>query len=138
MTSRDFCYWLQGKLEIDGKPQALTPEQVGIIQKHLALVFKHEIDPSYGDEKHQKMLNEIHGEQIPICTELGPNGGGYRICHICGEKYEMLQDQVYHENCPGLRPSKAEELEKKYKELEEKLKKVPFGNPFSKDPKFRC
>ncbi len=60
MTSRDFCYWLQGKLEIDGQPLALTAEQVGVIQKHLALVFKHEIDPSYGDEKQQKLLNEIH------------------------------------------------------------------------------
>ena len=60
MTSRDFCYWLQGKLEIDGEPMALSKEQVTIIQKHLNLVFKHEIDPSYGSDAHLEELNKIH------------------------------------------------------------------------------
>jgi hypothetical protein len=60
MTSRDFCYWLQGKLEIDGEPKPLTAEQVEVIAKHLALVFKHEIDPSFGDKKKQDELNAIH------------------------------------------------------------------------------
>ena len=31
-----------------------------MIKKHLALVFKHEIDPSMGDDKHQEELNSIH------------------------------------------------------------------------------
>lgn len=48
MTSRDFCYWLQGALELFGTAQGLTPEQLALIQKHLALVFVHEIDPSAG------------------------------------------------------------------------------------------
>lgn len=63
MTSRDFCYWLQGYLEIsNSKPKDLTLDaaQVATVQKHLNLVFKHEIDPSMGDEKHQKTLNETH------------------------------------------------------------------------------
>lgn len=66
MTSRDFCFWLQGYLEItnvDERP-ALSAKQVDIVQKHLALVFKHEIDPSAGDDKHQAALNDIHKPQV--------------------------------------------------------------------------
>lgn len=43
MTSRDFCYWLQGLLEV-GKPESLDAQQLKIIENHLNLVFKHEID----------------------------------------------------------------------------------------------
>ncbi len=61
MTSREFCYWLQGHFEINdasiGATDNLTGAQVRMIQKHLALVFKHEIDPSYPD---QEALNKIH------------------------------------------------------------------------------
>jgi hypothetical protein len=32
---------------------------------------------------------------------VGPMGGSYRNCEICGQEYEMLQDQVTHEYCPG-------------------------------------
>lgn len=62
MRSRDFCYWLQGFFEIyDHKNDALiTKEQAAQIKKHLALVFKHEIDPEMGNAKHQEQLNKIH------------------------------------------------------------------------------
>lgn len=60
MTSRDFCYWLQGFFELSGGGGELSQPQVGVVRKHLALVFKHEIDPSYGDAKHQEELNTIH------------------------------------------------------------------------------
>lgn len=43
MTPRDFCYWLQGCLEITA-PTGLTTAQLEVIKNHLALVFKHEID----------------------------------------------------------------------------------------------
>lgn len=59
MTSRDFAFWLQGFFELTGTKE-LTIEQVDQIKKHLHLVFKHEIDPSFGDEKHQKELDKIH------------------------------------------------------------------------------
>lgn len=62
MTSRDFCYWLQGYFELNGTDAMITSEQASCIRKHLALVFKHEIDPSYGDKKHQAELNAIHAE----------------------------------------------------------------------------
>ena len=71
MKSRDFCYWLQGYFELHGnrpvRPEphddmALSGYQVEMIRKHLALVFKHDIDPSAGSAAHQEELNEIHGK----------------------------------------------------------------------------
>ena len=42
MKPRDFCYWLQGHLEIDAPNgvSELSREQVQVIQDHLDLVFK--------------------------------------------------------------------------------------------------
>jgi hypothetical protein len=66
MQSRDFVYWLQRYLEI-GDPKAITPEQLKTIKNHLALVFKHEIDPAMGDEELQDVLSHIHsGDNSPI------------------------------------------------------------------------
>lgn len=59
MTSRDFAYWLQGFFEV-ADAKTITAEQTKTIKKHLALVFKHEIDPSMGNEEHQAELNQIH------------------------------------------------------------------------------
>lgn len=69
MTSRDFAYWLQGFLEIRGEDGPLTAAQVGIVQRHLAMVFVHEIDPSMGGPKEQSKLDAIHR---PVLTGGGP------------------------------------------------------------------
>lgn len=55
MTARDFCFWFQGFIEI-GDPKELTPKELDMVKKHLNLVFKHEIDPSMGDDEHQNKL----------------------------------------------------------------------------------
>lgn len=47
MKSRDFCYWLQGILEVGYNGNGLTADQVEQIQNHLGMVFVHEIDPSF-------------------------------------------------------------------------------------------
>lgn len=72
MTSRDFCYWLQGFFEIEAegkaRPNKMTPVedpglnamQVSMIRRHLAMVFIHEIDPSHGPQEHQDELNAVH------------------------------------------------------------------------------
>ena len=60
MTAREFCYWLQGKFELDTFAQPLTSEQVDIIRRHLALVFAHDIDPKAGGPEVQQKLNAIH------------------------------------------------------------------------------
>ena len=70
MTSRDFCFWLQGYLEVAeaGRPTTtptLTPEQLECVRRHLALVFKHEIDPSMGSDDEQKALNKLHRPKGP-------------------------------------------------------------------------
>lgn len=59
MKSRDFVYWLQGYFEISGSA-SLTLNEVDIIKRHLAMVFKHEIDPSFGGKEMQAALTAIH------------------------------------------------------------------------------
>ncbi len=66
MTSRDFCFWLQGFLEVrEPKEGPITPTQATLIQKHLNLVFIHEVDPSFGDAEAQAKLNEEHTKKPP-------------------------------------------------------------------------
>jgi hypothetical protein len=83
VTSRDFCYWLQGFFELAAPTEAggrvslgLTDAQARAVRAHLAMVFKHEIDPSMGDEEHQKELDEIHdpGRRSPFLPGGGPGG----------------------------------------------------------------
>ena len=75
MTSRDFVFWLQGFFEINGKNEALTPEQVQIIKNHLKLVFLYEIDPSYSDNKVvQQIFQNIHDGKPPLSGIQGVAG----------------------------------------------------------------
>lgn len=71
MKATEFCYWLQGYFEIsDASSKAgrsLSDEQVELIQKHLALVFAHDIDPQAGPPAHQQTLNNIHGKEQFRC-----------------------------------------------------------------------
>jgi hypothetical protein len=69
MKSRDFCFWLQGYLEItaaDASPmnEPLTSAQVNCIRKHLALVFVHEIDPTMSEPApktpHEQKLDAVY------------------------------------------------------------------------------
>jgi hypothetical protein len=72
VTSRDFCYWLQGCLEM-GQIKTMTEEQVNILKAHLNLVFVHEIDPSFQPtteimsqeafDAYKKKLDEVHKPQ---------------------------------------------------------------------------
>lgn len=85
MTSRDFCYWLQGLFEL-GSPATLDAKQTDLVKRHLAMVFVHEIDPSAGDAAMQKTLNDIHDaakQQAQPASLMkfggdGPNGTKYR------------------------------------------------------------
>jgi hypothetical protein len=67
MSSREFCYWLQGYFEIVAAnpagtvpPNGLTGPQADTIRRHLGMVFTHEIDPSYPNAE---ALNKIHAGQ---------------------------------------------------------------------------
>lgn len=59
MKSDNFCYWLQGFMELQN-PKEITVEQLDDIKAHLRIVFKYDIDLSYGDKEHQKRLSDIH------------------------------------------------------------------------------
>lgn len=70
MTSRDFCFWLQGFFEIGDSGatcQSLNADQITTIRRHLALVFKHEIDLAIEAEKpgSKPALDEIHHGPFP-------------------------------------------------------------------------
>lgn len=64
MTARDFCFWLQGYFEVVAANPApaggLTPSQASCVERHLALVFAHDIDPQAGGPESQAKLNIIH------------------------------------------------------------------------------
>jgi hypothetical protein len=82
MTSRDFCYWLQGFFELND-PYTIDEDQTIQIKSHLALVFKHEIDPSMGNDEHQADLNEIH-DKVKSPKKLNPpNNPGETIIYRC-------------------------------------------------------
>ena len=71
MKASEFCYWLQGMFELSN-PQELNKQQTTQIKRHLALVFKHDIDPQQGTPEHQAELQAIHdGQQF---GGIGPNG----------------------------------------------------------------
>lgn len=69
MTSRDFCYWLQGYFELT-EAKGLCAAQVEAIERHLAMVFTHEIDPSMGPRATQSLLDAIHTAKPHIGGEV--------------------------------------------------------------------
>lgn len=56
MQSRDFCFWLQGYFELGGANGPISHEHSALIKQHLALVFKHEIDPAMGGMEQRDIL----------------------------------------------------------------------------------
>jgi len=82
MTARDFCFWLQGFFEIrgDNVRGPLEAPQVEVIRNHLALVFKHEIDPSIdgGEPEAAAALDAIHRPRPP--GRIDPNPGVVYRC----------------------------------------------------------
>jgi hypothetical protein len=67
MTSKDFAYWLQGFFELSDANAPLTEKQVQTIKNHLKLVFLHEIDSSYSDNKTvQQIFQNIHDGKQPL------------------------------------------------------------------------
>lgn len=65
MTSRDFCYWLQGHFEIS-ETKTLGERETDMVKRHLALVFKHEIDPSIdgADKEKAAIIQAMHDGKI--------------------------------------------------------------------------
>jgi len=72
MTSRDFCFWLQGHFEISDA-KALGEKETEMVKRHLALVFKHEIDPAMPDKTGE--LQATH-DGTPFPPKIGGHGPG--------------------------------------------------------------
>ena len=72
MTSRDFCFWLQGFFEL-ARTDTISETQAGMIQRHLALVFKHEIDPAMGAPAQQTELSTIHNPPWATTAQALPH-----------------------------------------------------------------
>jgi len=59
MTSTNFCYFLQGFLELND-PKEISAKDLQRIKGHLRLAFRDDIDPSMGSIEHQHALSHIH------------------------------------------------------------------------------
>jgi hypothetical protein len=90
MKSTEFCYWLQGFFELRkaGLPQmagtslpagGITADQAEMIERHLALVFKHDIDPQAGPSEVQAELQAIHDGK-PTVGGVAPHSGLVMRC----------------------------------------------------------
>jgi len=66
MTARDFCYWLQGFIEMTGS-ESLSPHQMGLLKRHLNLVFVHGIDTPDPTGELQAAHDGKHGSGIKRC-----------------------------------------------------------------------
>lgn len=80
MTSRDFCYWLQGYFELNEELQdgrGMGAGQTEMVKRHLALVFKHEIDPSIdkGRPGLAQAMQAIHDGKLSP-PKIGGHGPG--------------------------------------------------------------
>lgn len=78
MKSVEFCYWLQGLFELGDTTGGISSEKTDLIKRHLAMVFHHEIDPSYGTQQIQQALQKLHdkpAEYDPLKVGAGSIGG---------------------------------------------------------------
>lgn len=69
MTPEQFCYWLQGAIELNEPMQALKKDQFATVKKHLNLVFLHTLDPQNNETTTTKpeVMNDAHGNQVYRC-----------------------------------------------------------------------
>lgn len=81
MKATEFCYWLQGYFELQREPRAMDAKQVECVQKHLSMVFIHEIDPSY-PQAQQPALSTAHSGHPSLKDDIahGPPTGVLLRC----------------------------------------------------------
>ena len=61
MKAENFCYWLQGFIELRGGCDGgLSATQLTCVANHLNMVFAHDIDPKMGDKAEQERLSHLH------------------------------------------------------------------------------
>jgi hypothetical protein len=57
MTTENFAYWLKGFIELNGTGNGLTPDQLGMVKRHLDLVFTNVTD----DQSNMSKIPMIKG-----------------------------------------------------------------------------
>jgi len=70
VKTQDFCYWLQGFLELRQENKEISVEQVKVIQNHLNLVFQHDIDPKQSGDPVK--LQSLHDGKTQPTKQDGP------------------------------------------------------------------
>lgn len=70
ITPENFCYWLQGKIEIDGEIKPLTKKQVEVISEHLQKVFNKVTKKTLSGEEVLRELTKP--EKFPSFPDLRP------------------------------------------------------------------
>jgi len=66
MTAKEFCYWLQGSIELNGSKE-FNKEQTKIIKRHLNMVFEH---IAHLEEKDQPLISDMVIKHNPKPDEL--------------------------------------------------------------------
>ncbi len=77
MKASEFCYWLQGYFEISERKNGLSPKQTETIQRHLSLVFAHELDKQ-NDEGSPEVADALQKLHDGLITQLPPDETIYR------------------------------------------------------------
>ncbi len=93
MTPENFCYWLQGLLEV-GNPSELNMTQVEIIKEHLNLVFKKEtnIKVTLKEDDSASLLNYF--ERMQKDAEQTHNRIGDFVCATPAQIRESLNNNL--------------------------------------------
>jgi hypothetical protein len=92
MLARDFCFWLQGAIEL-GKIQApLTSEQTDMIVRHLSLVTP----PALALNRLRPADRLIY--RITVLHEVGANWGSGNVWEtLVAQLHEVFEHQLDHE-----------------------------------------
>jgi hypothetical protein len=89
MTPDQFCYWLQGLLEMMPDLKTLDENQVAMVRAHLGYVFEHGHLDSV--KRKQDMLEELSKRGIPV-TPPAPafiDPAFWPIPSTTGDKFEF-------------------------------------------------
>lgn len=86
MTSRDFCYWLQGSFEINGVKN-FDSAQTDMIKKHMKLVFEYDKTPS-------KFVNWLEG-YLQASNDILTPADCKKIGERLGEEFQHVIDPQY-------------------------------------------
>jgi hypothetical protein len=120
MTAENFCYWLQGLLEV-GNPTSLNEEQVKQIKEHLALVFNkvtsYPYSPSWVDPLQIPLCQPYNiPKQIPpdmICHTGIDINGNYADGYKPGPAFLYNNSTPeYYDGLPGLTKEAYESMAK--------------------------